>query len=48
MDWSSREMVDMFSCLEDEGDIVGEGEIDDVEKEPAREVSFAFSTCRAH
>lgn len=27
MDWSSREMVDTFSCYEDEVDIVGEGEL---------------------
>lgn len=33
MDWSSREMVDTFSSDENEVDIVGEGEIDDVEKE---------------
>ena len=33
MDWSLRELVDMFSYLEDEVDIIGHGEIDDVEKE---------------
>lgn len=31
VDWSSKELMDMFTYFDDEVDIVGEGEIDDVE-----------------
>lgn len=42
VDWSSKELMDMFTYSDDEVDIVGEGEIDDVEEEPYVETSLPY------